>query len=70
MFVRPAMSESQFEQEDDMEWGMSEPEADEPVGMDPADRLIPHLSRSGALPATAQEAWLFWADGGWDEGNE
>lgn len=68
-FIRPAARAHWFDKEDDMEWGMSEPEADEPVCTYPLDWDIPHPlpNESGLTPATAGEALWFWAQGGWDE---
>ncbi len=71
MFIRPAMSESNFNLDDDYdpasEWGISSPEDQPLVSQHPADGLIPHPSCSGAEPATAAEARDFWLNGGWDE---
>jgi len=67
MFIRPAMSESQFDHDNDMEWGMSDPFDPDPVWLHPEDGLIPHPFPSRAEPATADEARAFWLDGGWDD---
>lgn len=67
MFIRPAMSESNFNMDSDLEWGTSDPFGPDPVPLDPEDWLVPHPSLSGAEPATAAEADAFWREGGWDE---
>lgn len=74
-FIRPAARAHWFEHDDDYDpamtsndpWEMSGPPEQKPVTGHPADGLIPHPSPSGAVPATDQEAWRFWMDGGWDE---
>jgi len=67
MFIRPAMSESQFDHDDSLEWGTSDPFDPSPVPVDVADRLVPHPSSCPPTAPTAREAWAFWDEGGWDD---
>lgn len=65
-FIRPAASESDFDYDSDMEWGMSDPFEPTPVHLHPVDPLIPHLF-PWVPAASPEEARCFWMDGGWDD---
>lgn len=61
------MSESNFNLDEDPEWGMSAPSDEDLVSPHPGFTLIPHPSYGEAVPATAAEAYWFWHFGGWDD---